>query len=61
MKKLNRSMAISLIAVSRAMAAGSPKVTSDVSRELNYYSMGVGLMLDKRFDKAEKWFRKGMS
>ena len=44
-----------------AFGAGSSSYTPSVSAEVTYYNEGVELMLDKKFAKAEKQFRKAIS
>ena len=44
-----------------AMAAGSPSSTPAVAKEVKDYNKGVQLMLDKKFTKAEKQFRKALA
>ena len=59
MKKILTFLLISLITVS-AFAAGSKPVTPSVSKDTAYYNKGVELMLEKKFPKAEKQFRKAL-
>jgi Flp pilus assembly protein TadD len=42
------------------MAAGSTSSTPAVSTDIKIYNKGVKLMLDKKFVKAEKQFRKAL-
>ena len=42
------------------MAAGSASSTPAVSKDVKIYNTGVKLMLDKKFAKAEKQFRKAL-
>ena len=42
------------------MAAGSASSTPAVSKDVKIYNKGVKLMLDKKFGKAEKQFRKAL-
>jgi len=60
MKTLIQLIFFQFVAVSVAMAAGSPKVTPDIAREIKDYNRGVELMMEKQFEKAEKWFRKSI-
>ena len=54
------TIALLLIGVSMAAAAGSPSVKPSVSNDVQYYNTGVELMLDKEFSEAEKQFRKAI-
>jgi len=45
---------------SQAMAAGSSSVAPSDDKDVKYYNKGVTLMLDKKFAKAEKQFRKAI-
>jgi tetratricopeptide (TPR) repeat protein len=49
------------MSVSLAMAAGSPSIKSSVSNEVKVYNAGVALMMEKKFNKAEKQFRKSIA
>lgn len=49
------------LASTTALAAGSGKVESSPDLEIAQYNKGVGLMLRKKFSKAEKWFRKSLA
>ena len=49
-----------LFIVPNAMAAGSASSTPAVSKDVKIYNKGVKLMLDKKFVKAEKQFRKAL-
>jgi len=60
MKAITTAIALIFIAVSMAAAAGSPPVKSSVSKDANYYNVGVDLMLAKNFTDAEKQFRKAL-
>lgn len=60
MKFITYTTAFVFMIVSMAAAAGSPAVKSSVSKDIAYYNTGVGLMLDKKFAKAEKQFRKAI-
>ena len=46
--------------VPNVMAAGSASSTPAVSKDVKIYNKGVKLMLDKKFGKAEKQFRKAL-
>jgi tetratricopeptide (TPR) repeat protein len=46
------------MSVSLAAAAGSPSIKTKASKEIKIYNTGVALMMDKKFNKAEKQFRK---
>jgi Flp pilus assembly protein TadD len=43
-----------------AFGAGSPSMTPSVDKEIQYYNKGVDLMMNKKFSKAEKQFRKAL-
>ncbi len=60
MKATAYSIALIFMTVSMAAAAGSPAAKPSVSKDVQYYNMGVQLMLDKAFPKAEKQFRKAL-
>ena len=60
MKTIALTLAGVFFLVSTAMAAGSSSVTPAVSADVKFYNTGVGLMLDKKFAKAEKQFRKAL-
>ena len=49
-----------MIIVPNVMAAGSASSTPAVSKDVKIYNKGVKLMLDKKFGKAEKQFRKAL-
>ncbi|MGD9133935.1 MAG: tetratricopeptide repeat protein [Desulfobacterales bacterium] len=49
-----------LFAVPNALAAGSAPSTPAISEDVKIYNKGVKLMLDKKFVKAEKQFRKAL-
>ena len=49
-----------LFIVPNVMAAGSASSTPAVSKDVKIYNKGVKLMLDKKFVKAEKQFRKAL-
>ena len=59
---MKKTIVISLILAfaATAFAAGSKPVTPAVSKEIKHYNKGVELMLDKKFSKAEKQFRKAL-
>lgn len=44
----------------QALGAGSSSVTPSVDKDVKYYNKGVQLMLEKKFAKAEKQFRKSL-
>ena len=52
---------LSFFWVSTAFGAGSSSITPSVSSDVRYYNKGVDLMLDKKFSKAEKQYRKAIS
>ena len=55
------SVIISIFLVApNVMAAGSAPKTPAVSKDVKFYNQGVKLMLDKKFAKAEKKFRKAL-
>jgi tetratricopeptide (TPR) repeat protein len=49
-----------LLTASHVMAAGSPAKAPSMSEDIRSYNNGVELMLDKKFAKAEKQFRKAL-
>ena len=49
-----------LLFVPNVMAAGSAPKSPAVSKDIKFYNQGVKLMLDKKFAKAEKQFRKAL-
>ena len=49
-----------LLMAPNVMAAGSAPKTPAVSKDVKFYNQGVKLMLDKKFAKAEKQFRKAL-
>lgn len=49
-----------LLIAPNVMAAGSAPKTPAVSKDVKFYNQGVKLMLDKKFAKAEKQFRKAL-
>lgn len=60
MKAIAYTIALIFMTVSMAAAAGSPSVKPSISKDVQYYNTGVKLMLDKKFSKAEKQFRKAI-
>jgi tetratricopeptide (TPR) repeat protein len=50
-----------VMSVSLATAAGSPSIKSKASKDVTIYNAGVALMMDKKFNKAEKQFRKSIA
>lgn len=51
---------LSMVAASSALAAGSASVTPTASKDVTAYNKGVQLMLEKKFARAEKQFRKAL-
>ena len=51
---------LSLALISNVNAAGSSTKTPSLSKDVKLYNKGVALMLDKKFAKAEKQFRKAL-
>ena len=49
-----------LLLTTNVMAAGSAKKSMSASKDVKFYNKGVNLMLDKKFVKAEKWFRSAL-
>ena len=60
MKSFIFALALTLISASLAVAAGSSSIKSTRSEDIKIYNDGVKLMMDKKFDKAEKRFRKAL-
>ena len=60
MKRIISFVMLTVIFASQAMAAGSSSVTPSANKDIKYYNKGVNLMLDKKFMKAEKQFRKSL-
>ena len=61
MKTYMIALALTLMSVSLATAAGSPSIKSTTSEDIKIYNNGVELMMDKKFSKAEKQFRKTLA
>ena len=61
MKTFMIALALTLMSVSFATAAGSPSIKSTTSEDIKIYNNGVELMMDKKFNKAEKQFRKALA
>lgn len=61
MKSLIITLALALFSASLATAAGSPSMEPTTSKDIEAYNYGVKLMLDKKFSKAEKQFRKALA
>jgi Flp pilus assembly protein TadD len=49
-----------LLIIPNAMAAGSSSISPSASEDIEFYNEGVGLMLNKQFEKAENQFRKAL-
>jgi tetratricopeptide (TPR) repeat protein len=60
MKKTLITILISLFFAANLMAAGSSTQSPAVSKDVKLYNKGVTLMLEKKFAKAEKQFRKSL-
>jgi tetratricopeptide (TPR) repeat protein len=60
MKKMTIAVLISIIFAANVMAAGSSTQSPAVSKDVKLYNKGVTLMLEKKFAKAEKQFRKSL-
>jgi tetratricopeptide (TPR) repeat protein len=58
MKSFMIVLALTLFSASLATAAGSSSINSTTSKYIEMYNDGVKLMMDKKFSKAEKQFRK---
>jgi len=56
MKPFAIALALTLMSVSPATAAGSPSIKSKISEDVQTYNAGVLLMMDKKFALAEKQF-----
>ena len=61
MKTFMIALALTLMSVSFATAAGSPSIKSTTSEDIKIYNNGVELMMDKKFNKAERRFRKAIA
>lgn len=61
MKTFMIALALTLMSVSLATAAGSPSIKSTTSEDIKIYNNGVELMMDKKFSKAERQFRKALA
>ena len=61
MKPFAFALALTLMSVSLATAAGSPSIKSKMSEDVETYNAGVVLMMDKKFALAEKQFRKALA
>jgi tetratricopeptide (TPR) repeat protein len=61
MKRFAIALMLMFVPVSLATAAGSPPIKSTVSNDEKIYNAGVALMMDKKFNKAEKQFRKSIT
>jgi len=61
MKRLTIALIVTMMSASLAAAAGSPSIKSNASDEVAVYNMGVALMMDKKFAKAEKQFRQSLA
>ena len=57
---LTAMVSVIAIVATNVMAAGSSSITPAVSKDIKYYNEGVELLLDKKFTKAEKQFRKAL-
>ena len=60
MKKITIAILSSLIFTANVMAAGSSTQSPAVSKDVKLYNKGVTLMLENKFAKAEKQFRKSL-
>ena len=54
-------LVLTLFSASLATAVGSPSMKSSTSKDIEAYNDGVKLMMDKKFSKAEKEFRKALA
>jgi len=61
MKTFMNALALTLMSVSLATAAGSPSIKSTTSEDIKIYNNGVELMMVKKFNKAERRFRKALA
>jgi tetratricopeptide (TPR) repeat protein len=61
MKTLFTALLFTLVSVSLVSAAGSPTVKTSKSEEIRVYNEGVEYMMEKKFSKAEKQFRKALA
>ena len=60
MKTTLITLSLMALMASSAFAAGSPSKAPSIDREIKYYNKGVDLMMEKKFSKAEKQFRKAL-
>ena len=60
MKAIVTAIALVFMTNALATAAGSPSVKPTVSKDVKAYNKGVELMMDKKFDRAEKQFRRAL-
>ena len=67
MKKNNNTLGISILSlflsvaiVSVASGAGSQSIQPEVGKDVKYYNKGVEMLMDKKFESAEKQFRKAL-
>jgi len=61
MKTLTLAGIILIFCVSSALGAGSKSYAPAVAPEIRDYNKGVALMLDRKFSRAEKMFRKALA
>ena len=58
--KLTTMVAAIAITATSIMAAGSSSITPAVSKDVKMYNKGVELLLENKFAKAERQFRKAL-
>ena len=61
MKIMSYAILFLFMSASLAAAAGSPSMQASPSKDVKYYNQGVELMMQKRFDRAERQFRKALA
>ena len=61
MKTFMIALAFTFMSASLATAAGSPSKKSTTSEYIKVYNVGVELMMEKKFSRAERQFRKALA
>jgi hypothetical protein len=59
MKAITYTIAMMLLTVSMAAAAGSPSAKPSVAKDVQDFNAGVKLMLDKKFSSSRKAVSQG--
>jgi len=55
------AIALTLFTATLAVAAGSPSIKSTTSQDIDTYNDGVKLLMNKKFNQAEKQFREALA